>query len=83
MANHTIDCEFCGQDRRVVGPDCCEQRKEQQRKEHFDRLHTAQMNTAYLGKFGIPTHSDALGYDTKVCADDVVKALKKLEKDVS
>lgn len=79
MGNHCIDCEFCGQDRRTVGPDCCEERRKKDEKEHLDRLHSVELDARYLKQFGLVPSMDALGYGTKLDAKDVVGAIKKIK----
>jgi hypothetical protein len=78
VGNHCIDCEFCGQDQRLVGPECCEQQREKRREEEFDRLHAVEIDAAYLKPYGLIPHTDALGYRTKLDAKDVVGVLKKI-----
>lgn len=79
MGNHTIDCEFCGEDMRMVGPNCCSKQTEKRNKEHMDRMHAAELDARYLKQFGLNPHSDSLGYPTRLDARDVAGVIKKIK----
>lgn len=79
MGNHTIDCEFCGEDRRIAGPDCCEKQRTKRQTEHLDRMHAAELDAKYLKQFGLEPGMDALGYFTKLDAKDVVGVIKRIK----
>lgn len=79
MGNHTVDCEFCGQDQRLFGEDCCEQyTKFQETKERAQRARETEQQ-AYLARFGLKPHGNSLGNYTLLHVDDVIAALKLLE----
>lgn len=73
MGNHTIDCEFCGQDQRVTGEYCCEayRAKKIREREEFDR--EDQKVDAFLKKYGFS--SSGLGYFQKVNIRDALLRL--------
>lgn len=80
MGNHTIDCEFCGKDRRTVGLNCCTERVEHDAREKSRAKAKADADEAYLRRIGLRPHMDSLGGFTRLYASDVVEALKKLER---
>lgn len=79
MGNHTIDCEFCGEDMRLSGPSCCSKQVEKRNKEHLDRMHAVELDARYLKQFGLEPGPDALGYLTKLDVKDVVGVIKKIK----
>jgi hypothetical protein len=79
LGNHTIDCEFCGRDRRLIAGYCCAEYQAQEEKRESEYRARVDADTEYLARFGLETQSNALGYRTKLDADDVVAFLKGLE----
>lgn len=79
MANHTIDCEFCGADMRSVGPNCCSKQVDLRNKEHLDRMHAAELDAKFLKPYGLEPGPDALGYFTRLDAKDVVGVIRKIK----
>jgi hypothetical protein len=56
LGNHTIDCEFCGQDRRAVGTPCCEEyKKHEEKRLEENRLENERFDT-YLKRYGFTGH---------------------------
>jgi hypothetical protein len=79
MANHTIDCEFCGQDRRLIAGYCCEEYEKQEKSKEAAIKARDDENARYLKKFGLDPRMNSIGYFTVLDADDVVDAFKRLE----
>lgn len=80
MGNHTIDCEFCGQDQRLIAGYCCAEYEAQQRKKDAEYKARVDADSEYLARFGLTTQMNAIGHCTKLDADDVVAFLKGLEQ---
>lgn len=64
---------------RASGPNCCSQQTQKRNKEHFDRMHAAELDARYLKKYGLEPDLDALGYPTRLSAKDVVGVLKRIK----
>lgn len=80
MGNHSIDCEFCGRDRRLVGPNCCDARTAHDAAFQAKIKSRDDANAEYLKRFGLEPRMDALGNFTKLDASDVVNVLRHLEE---
>jgi hypothetical protein len=52
MANHTHDCEFCGEDRRSIS-NCCRQQIDKQNKDEEDDKKYRQAQSDLKAKYGI------------------------------
>ena len=76
MGNHCIDCEFCGQDRRLFGTYCCETSKNEEERKNAERQAKRQVEVEFLARFGLSV------YDGRVYASDVVALLQKVENQV-
>lgn len=74
MGNHCIDCEFCGQDRRVVGSNCCPERTKHDKEQADKQGAKEKANREVLAFHGLKP-----AWDGKLYADDVVAWLKKHE----
>ena len=59
MSNHSIDCEFCGRDQRLVydGP-CCEAYVESQKKKHKEIEASCKRAEAHVKSYGIDWRVD-------------------------
>jgi hypothetical protein len=79
MGNHCIDCEFCGQDRRLIGGDCCDEAKAAREKKEADAKAKYEAEEKYLATFGLDVNDSHGLWVGKVYAEDVVKVLKKFE----
>lgn len=88
MGNHSIDCDFCGSDRRLFGESidrstsycCLAQFREQQEEQTQSRKKLIE-DRVLFDKYGIYCYeSESLGQPViKVSTSDVIKFLKRLE----
>lgn len=52
MANHTHDCEFCGEDQRAIS-NCCQQQIDKEKQEEEDDKKYRQAQSDLKEKYGI------------------------------
>lgn len=77
MGNHTIDCEFCGKDQRLVGSRCCPQYVEAEELRRAPYRAQVQADADYLKQFGLSPGLDTLDYPTILRASDVARVLRQ------
>jgi hypothetical protein len=73
MGNHSIDCEFCGQDRRIVGSNCCAEYVAEEKRKQEERDRKEKEDTDFLNLYGFDG-----GYYHTLYKSDVVEMLKTL-----
>ncbi len=79
MGNHSIDCEFCGKDQRLVGPRCCAEKIAADDAVEAEIRARCDSDTQYLARFGLEPRLNSLGHATQLDARDVVAVFRHLE----
>lgn len=78
MANHCIDCKYCGRDRRLTDY-CCEKAIEEDRKREEEHKNTIKRQMNLFKKYGIDSSADSYGL-VHISARDLEKFLMTLNK---
>ncbi len=59
MGNHTVDCEFCGDDQRIWGDTCCRANIENDKKIKAAADAKWKEDIALLNSLGLRAHQDS------------------------